>query len=584
MDMSWIRWRVPCAATAAIALMVGPGATTSRSASAGPQAIVTLLATFADLPTGGKAPILGPARMAGHTGALRASNDIVAVEINGSATAAEVSRALADATEEPARAMTEALGPALGPLLLAAMDDGDVPVTMGLLKGQIAQGIGNYQPAKASFAYPRPFVRLGFTANGGRIDKTPSPEYAALASNGSFPSGHTIDGYVAATALATFLPEFAPHILARGSQFAHHRIQLGVHYPLDVIGGRMAAQQMVQTRWSDQTFRQRLTKAATEVRSALASRCLASGRPADLVACADDGGPHLSPDAALATYTQRLTYGLGHLTPATESCDAGSTGVAMVPPGADDLLITSHPELTPAQRREVLAATAVEAGIPLDTRTGQTSWARINLAAAMAATVQVDSAGHAVISPGMGHARGAVTTVPVDPGDPIAAVTASQRSVTLITGSSYTIPAGAYGSDGARSRPAFTSKAARVASVSRTGTVTALAPGKATIVLCAGSQRATVTITVRARRPARTSPTAVTVRGIPARMAVGDAVSARATYKPARAIGVKVRYTSSRPSVLAVDSAGHVRALRPGTATVKVKAGARVTTVTVRVE
>jgi hypothetical protein len=548
----------------------------SAATGGGGGRIAEVLAGFGDLPTSGESAILGPTRMGGRTGALHASNDKAVVEINTTATDADIDRALADATEQPIRAMADGLGPTLGPLLAEAIDAGEIPAAMNLLNGGIAQGIGNYQPAKAAFAYPRPFVRLGFTSGGGRIVKTPSPEYAKLTSNGSFPSGHTIDGYVAGTALATMLPEFAPHILTRAAEFAHHRIQLGVHYPLDIIGGRMAAQQIVQTRWSDQAFRERLTSAAGQLRDALATRCRAAGRPADLVACADDGGPRPSADVALATYAERLTYGLGLLAPATETCDPAGVGadMAAVPPGAENLLITAHPGLNAAQRREVLAATMAEHGIPLDTRTGQASWARINLAAAMAATVRVDAGGHAVVSPASGQ---------VDPGGPIVAVTASQRSVTLVKGSSYTIPAGAYTSAGVRSRPALTSGDTGVAAVSRTGKVTALAPGKATIALCAGTRKATVTVTVRATRPKRASVTALKVTGIPTRMAAGDAASARGTYGPAGAIGITVRYTSSRPSVLAVDSAGRVRAKRPGKATVTVKAGRRTAKVTVTV-
>ena len=81
---------------------------------------------------------------------------------------------------------------------------------------------------------------------GGTADDTTS---------GSYPSGHTSQAYWQGTALATLLPELAPQILARASQAAHHRVVMGVHYPLDVIGGRMMGQAIAERRWSDPEFR-----------------------------------------------------------------------------------------------------------------------------------------------------------------------------------------------------------------------------------------------------------------------------------------------------------------------------------------
>jgi undecaprenyl-diphosphatase len=55
--------------------------------------------------------------------------------------------------------------------------------------------------------------------------------------DGSFPSGHTSTSFACATILSVALPRFAPlwYLLALAIGFS--RIYVGVHYPLDVVGG-----------------------------------------------------------------------------------------------------------------------------------------------------------------------------------------------------------------------------------------------------------------------------------------------------------------------------------------------------------
>ena len=60
-----------------------------------------------------------------------------------------------------------------------------------------------------------------------------------ICTGGAFPSGHTTTAYQAGITLATLLPELAPEILARTSEAGNNRIVLGVHYPLDIEGGRI---------------------------------------------------------------------------------------------------------------------------------------------------------------------------------------------------------------------------------------------------------------------------------------------------------------------------------------------------------
>ncbi|WP_327235380.1 glycoside hydrolase family 92 protein [Streptomyces sp. NBC_01317] len=334
--------------------------------------------------------ILGANTEVPHGTALTAENDEIAVRINNAATQKEVDRAEVDAANSPTVTMADGLGSRLGPIYQDALSGGQLPKTSALFS-RVTKNLDKVDAAKNHYAYQRPYVRLGFVGDGGDIYESRDGSYGSLATSGSYPSGHTYSGYEAGTVLATLLPELAPSILARTSEYGDNRVVLGFHYPLDVMGGRIAGQATVAHRWADPDFAKLLTQAHTEMENVLLARCEKEGYGDTLAACAGDSYGGLSRAQHVDLYTRRLTYGFSRV---------GKAGQALrTPSDAAALLITAFPDLTTGQRTQILEQTATDSGYPLDlTGDGGASWERINLAAAMTARVKVGTDGSVTVT------------------------------------------------------------------------------------------------------------------------------------------------------------------------------------------
>lgn len=299
------------------------------------------------------------------------------VEINNTASgnAALIERTLADDHDDLLVTMADAWGAELSGHFRTALAEGRLPKTTQLLGGDLGRGGGlssTTGPEKAFFNFPRPFVvapeRITrFHRDGAEDEYSTSP---------AFPSGHTNQATWKSTLLAAMVPEIGLEMLARGSEVGFHRVVLGVHYPLDVIGGRMTGTAAAADRLNDAAFLALIHEAGEEIRAEMQWRC-----GADLAQCARPSDR----TAAVSTFTERMDYQLPY---------TGERGAAMtVPDGAEGLLVTRFPELTAEQRREVLRLTAGPSGAPLDAPAGQASWQRLNLAAAWASDPYVDDSG-----------------------------------------------------------------------------------------------------------------------------------------------------------------------------------------------
>ncbi|GAA2248338.1 hypothetical protein GCM10010401_22740 [Rarobacter faecitabidus] len=425
--------------TVAVPFTVAETSASYASGSVPSDFFSTLLTGFDEVKN--EPTIMAPNSSGPNNGAtLAAANDRVVVAVNNGATGSDAvkvakrAQAIYDADNNSAITMTDALGAVLGPIYRAALTSGELPKTKWILDNIENSSYENANnAAKALWSYQRPMNRLGFVGGGtcsggtfsgsnGWIAVTYSSQsgYNGLCTQGSFPSGHALHGYSNGTMLASLIPELSPQILSRASEYGNNRLVLGFHYPMDVMAGRINGQAVAANRWSDAQFSNLLKQSTTELRAVLGAKCDDVAHTTDLVQCAKTDTAFETTEHALTVYKQRLTYSSYPTTDGVVRNDGfqkafpSATNLPVrVPATAPALLTTVFPTLTSSERATVLRATAIEGGYALDkTKDGGDSWQRLNIAAAMNATVSHGGGGQLIVN-GVDTSVGGVSGVTV---------------------------------------------------------------------------------------------------------------------------------------------------------------------------
>jgi acid phosphatase (class A) len=133
-----------------------------------------------------------------------------------------------------------------------------LPVTAKFFSKVLATGNGVSNVAKRKFDRPRPYA----------ADSTLRP-CLDHPTNASYPSGHSLGGNLIAIVLADALADTSlkGRIYDRGWTFAKNRVLGGVHYPSDILAGRIAANLIAQRLYQEPEFRKDLEAVRAELKA-----------------------------------------------------------------------------------------------------------------------------------------------------------------------------------------------------------------------------------------------------------------------------------------------------------------------------
>jgi acid phosphatase (class A) len=112
------------------------------------------------------------------------------------------------------------------------------------------------KPLKASFARARPY----------QFDSSLHPVCGLSKEPNSYPSGHSLSGYLLAFTLVQIVPEKQQQIMQRADEYAHNRLVCGVHYASDVDTSRKMAYAVFGYMMANPRFQKELAAAREETR------------------------------------------------------------------------------------------------------------------------------------------------------------------------------------------------------------------------------------------------------------------------------------------------------------------------------
>jgi acid phosphatase (class A) len=180
-------------------------------------------------------------------------------QIEDARTPADVDHARADEAERDIFIFKNVLGEGFNAEAL--------PQTAALSAHVEADMLADAEPVKDIFKRVRPY----------NIDKSLHPVCVLKTKNDSYPSGHTMTGYLMALVLSSMLPEKRDAIFARADDYAHNRLVCGVHHPSDLESGKEIAYGLYAVMADNPRFQAERAAAEAEIRRALALPAPANG-------------------------------------------------------------------------------------------------------------------------------------------------------------------------------------------------------------------------------------------------------------------------------------------------------------------
>ncbi|RZK82850.1 MAG: phosphatase PAP2 family protein, partial [Methylobacterium sp.] len=215
-----------------------------------------------------------------------------------------------------------------GPYTIPAGSPAGAAGTTGTLPNRsdsvldLAYGVRNTQAGQDVYGSSRP-IQVA-QARYNVFDPT---ALSGIATNPSFPSGHTQYAYTDGYLLAMLVPQQYQNMLLRASDYGNSRIVLGVHYPLDIIASRAFSAYDLAQAFTNPAYINNaattgtainvpglFTKAAAELQAYETAQCGNTVAACAASAANTVNNPYLPSAANQALYQARLTYGLPTLT------------------------------------------------------------------------------------------------------------------------------------------------------------------------------------------------------------------------------------------------------------------------------
>ncbi|AZD17423.1 phosphatase PAP2 family protein [Pseudomonas chlororaphis] len=135
-----------------------------------------------------------------------------------------------------------------------------LPLTRAFFRRAQEDLVQFLMPAKHSYGRPRPYEASALVK-----PVLPPPE------GDSYPSGHSMNGYLNATLLSMALPEKRNELFSRAQINADSRVIAGVHFPSDLEGGKISAAVLAARLLDDPRAAADFEAVKQEIRGALAS-------------------------------------------------------------------------------------------------------------------------------------------------------------------------------------------------------------------------------------------------------------------------------------------------------------------------